>query len=332
MCDASVALRWAPKLILAAACTVQPLHAATVDAAKSYPSKPIRFIVNSLAGGGSDITARAIAQKLTEAWGRQVIVDNRPGASGAIAVEFTAKAVPDGYTICLIASSQILNPALNPRISDDFTRDIAAISQASTQFFVIYHNPSLPVKSVKELIAQARAQPGKLNYGTAGNASIHHLAWELFNHMTGAKLVHVPYKGGAAVVVAALSGDVQFGMGSLITLRPHLSSGRLRALATTAKTRSPAMPELPTVAEAGVPGYEAHQWYGVVTAANVPVAIIGKLNAGIVQSLKSPEVVQRLTTDGSTPVGSSPGEFGVFIKSEITKWRKLVKDAGLVLH
>jgi tripartite-type tricarboxylate transporter receptor subunit TctC len=297
-----------------------------------FPSKPIRFIVPVVAGAANDITTRAIAQKLTEAWGRQVIVDNRAGASGAIALETTAKAVPDGYTILMVTASQTVVSAVNPNLPYDLTKDLAAITLATSLFYVVYHSPSVPVKSIKELIAYAKANPGKLNYGTPGAGSLQHLAWEMFSHMAGAKLVHVPYKGGAQAIAATLASDVQIGFGTLVTLRPHMSAGRLQVLAITAKRRSSAAPDLPTVAEAGVPGYEVDQWYGVVTAAKVSPVIIKKLNAGIVEALKSPYVAQRLTADGSTPVGSSSEAFAAHIKSEIAKWGKLAKDLGLVLH
>jgi len=302
------------------------------QAQQNFPTKPVRFIVGLAPGGAQDATARAIAQKLSETWGRQVIVDNRPGATGAIALDLTAKAAPDGYTICLISAGTALNAAVNPKLPYDLTQDLAAVSQASSLFYVLFHSPSVPVKSIKELIAYAKANPGKLNYGVPGTGSLLHFAVEMFSHMTSAKLVHVPYKGGAAAVAALLAGEVQLGMVSLIALRPHMQSGRLRPLAITAKQRSPSVPELPTIAEAGVPGYEVVPWYGVVTSAKVSSAIIRKLNLGIAEALKSPDVVQRLAADGSTPVSSTSQEFAALIKSEIAKWRKLVKDAGLTLH
>jgi tripartite-type tricarboxylate transporter receptor subunit TctC len=330
MPDSSKALRFATAVFLAGACLAQHATAQT-DAAKDYPNKPIRILVGVTAGGGSDTTARAIAQKLTDAWGRQVVVDNRPGANAAIALDLAAKAAPDGYTICMIAASQTITAAVNPKLPYDLTKDLVGISQASSLFYVLYHIPSVPIKSIRELIAYAKANPGKLNYGTPGAGNLQHLAVEMFSYMAGVKLIHVPYKGGSAAVAAALAGEVQVGMGSLITARPHLSSGRLRALAITAKQRSPAVPELPTVAEAGVPGYEVTQWYGVIAGAKVAPAIIRKLNAGIVEALKSPDVVQRLAADGSTATSSSPEAFDAYIKSEMAKWRKLVKDVGLVL-
>ena len=302
------------------------------QAQQNFPTKPIRFIVGLAPGGAQDTTARAIAQTLSETWGRQIIVDNRTGAAGAIAVELTAKAAPDGYTICLIGAGAALNAVVNPKLPYDLTQDLAAVSQASSLFYVLVHSPSVPVKSIKELIAYAKANPGKLNYGVPGTGSLLHFAVETFSHMTGAKLAHVPYKGGTAAIAALLAGEVQLGMVTLTAIRPLMASGRLRLLAITAKQRSPSVPELPTIAEAGVPGYEVDGWYGVVTGAKVSPAIIRKLNAGITAALKSPDVVQRLAADGSTPVGSSSEEFGAHIKSEIAKWRKLVKDARLVLN
>jgi tripartite-type tricarboxylate transporter receptor subunit TctC len=195
----------------------------------------------------------------------------------------------------------------------------------------MYISPAVNAGSVKELIALAKANPDKLNYGSTGSGSLPHLAWEMFGHMAGVKLVHVPYKGGAQAVAAALTGDIQVGLGSLMTLRPLVSTGRLRALAITAKNRSPAAPDLPTVAEEGLPGFELNQWYGVVTSANVSTAVVKKLNAGIVEALRSPDLVHRLTSEGITPAGSSAQEFEAYIKAEIAKWRKVVADARLVL-
>ena len=310
----------------------QPLLAAQSDAGAGYPTKPVRFIVPFTPGAGTDTTARTLAQKLSEIWGQQVVVDNRTGAAGAIGVDLTAKADPDGYTICLISASHSVNSATNPKLPYDLTKDLQAISQATSLFYVVYIRPSVPANSIKELVAYARANPGKLLFGSSGTGGLQHFAGEMFNHLTGAKLVHVPYKGSAAVIPAMLAGDVQVGFGTLFGVRPQMASGRLKGLAITAGKRSPAAPELPTVAEAGVPGYEVNQWYGVIASAGVPRPIVRKLNAAIVEALKSPNVVKRLTADGSSPVGSSPEQFGAHIKSEIAKWRKLVKEAGLVLH
>jgi len=316
--------------VCAGACMAQPVLAA--DAAKDYPNKPIRFIAPFVPGAGTDTTARVIAQKLSEAWGHQVIVDNRTGAAGAIGVELTAQAAPDGYTICLISASHSVNSATNAKLPYELTKDLQAVTQVASLFYVVYHSPAVPVKSIKELIAYAKVNPGKLNFGTSGTGSLQHFAGEMFNHMTGIKLVHVPYKGSAAVVIAMLAGDVQVGFGTLFGVRPHMPSGRLRVLAITAKKRSPAAPELPTVTEAGVPGYEVDQWYGVITGAKVSPAIVRKLNAGIHDALKAPEVVQRMGADGSTPAPSTPEQFSAHIKSEIAKWRRLAKEAKLDLQ
>jgi tripartite-type tricarboxylate transporter receptor subunit TctC len=258
-------------------------------------------------------------------------VDNRTGAAGAIGVDITAKAPPDGYTICLISASHSVNSAVNTKLPYDLTKDLQAISQATSLFYAVYHTPTIPVKSIKELIAYSKANPGKLFFGSSGTGGLQHFAGEMFNHMTGSKIQHVPYKGSAAVIVAMLAGDVQVGFGTLFGVRPHMASGRLHVLAITAGKRSPAVPDIPTVAESGVPGYEVDQWYGILTGAKVPMPIVRKLSEGIAESLKAPDVAKRLASDGSTPVGSTPEQFSAHIKSEIAKWRKVAKEAHLEL-
>ncbi len=311
-----------------------PAHAASAPSAEvdKYPTKPIRLIAPFVPGGGTDITARAIAQKLTERWGQQVIVDNRAGAAGAIGVELTATALPDGYTICLISASHSVNSATNSKLPYDLTRDLQGISQATSLFYVMYVHPSVPAKSVRELIAYAKANPGKLSFGSSGTGGLQHFAGEMFNYLGGVKMVHIPYKGGAAATADALAGNIQVGVGTLLSSRAHYQSGRLRPLAITAKTRSPTAPEYPTIAEAGLPGYEVDQWYGIITSAKVPRPLVNKLAVAIAEGVKSPEAAQRFSAEGSTPVGSTPDEFNTHIRSEIAKWRKLVKDAALVLH
>jgi tripartite-type tricarboxylate transporter receptor subunit TctC len=306
------------------------LHAAQNDPAANYPNKPIRFIVPFSPGAGTDVTARTIAQKLSEKWGHQVVADNRTGAGGAIGVDYAAKATPDGYTICLISASNSVNSATNPSLPYDLVKDLQGISQATSLFYVVYIHPSVPAKSGKELVAYAKANPGKLNFGSSGSNTLQHFAGELFNHMAGVKMVHVPYKGTAAVIPAMLSGEVQVGFGSLIGTRSQMQAGRLRGIAITAAKRSPSI-DLPTVAESGVPGYEVDQWYGVITSSIVPQPIVRKLNAAIVEALQQPDVATRLAADGSTPVGSSPEQFNAHIKSEMAKWKKLVKEANLRL-
>ena len=310
---------------------VPQLAAAQPDLAKDYPNKPVRFIAPFAPGAGTDTTARTIAQKLSEKWGQQVVVDNRTGAAGAIGVEITAKAQPDGYTICLISASHSVNSATNSRLPYDLTRDLQGITQATSLFYAVYHSPSVPVKSVKELIAYAKANPNKLLFGSSGTGGLQHFAGEMFNYRAGVSLQHVPYKGSSGVITAMLSNEVQVGFGTMFGVRPHMASGRLKVLAITAAKRSPAVPDLPTVAESGVPGYEVDQWYGVITGAKVPRSIVNKVQAAIAESLKAPDVVQRLSADGSVPLGTSPDQFSAHIKAEIAKWQRLVKDAKLVL-
>jgi len=305
--------------------------AAAMEADK-YPTKPIRLIVPFVPGAGTDITGRTIAAKLTERWSQQVVVDNRPGAAGAIGVEFTANAAPDGYTICLISASHAVNAATNPKLPYDLTKDLQAISQATSLFYVMYVHPSVPAKNIQEFVAYAKANPGKLNFGSSGTGGLQHLAGEMFNYLAKVKMVHVPYKGGAAVITDVLANNIQVGYGTILSLRPHFKSGKLRGLAMSARQRSPSAPEIPTIAESGVPGYEVDQWYGIITSAKVQRPIVDKLQQGIAEALKSPETAQRLSGEGSTPVGSTPDQFGAHIRNEVAKWRKLVKEAGLVLH
>ena len=319
-------------LALAAAWAGSPMAQAAPAEADKYPAKPIRLIAPFVPGGGTDITARAIAAKLTERWGQQVIVDNRAGAAGAIGVDLTATAAPDGYTICLISASHSVNSATNSKLPYDLTKDLQAISQATSLFYVMYLHPSVPAKSIQELITYAKANPGKLSFGSSGTGGLQHFAGEMFNFYAGVKMVHIPYKGGAAATADALAGNIQVGFGTLLSSRMHYKSGRLRPLAITARQRSSTAPEYPTVAEAGLPGYEVDQWYGIITSAKVPRPLVDKLSLAIAEAVKSPETAQRLSGEGSTPVGSTPDQFSAHIRSEIAKWRKLVKDAALVLH
>ena len=301
------------------------------DAVKVYPNKPVRLIGPFTPGAGTDTTARLIAKHLSEQWKEQVIVDNRTGAAGAIGVDLTAKAQPDGYTICLISASMHVNSATNPNLPYDLTKDLQGISQATSLFYVLYINASVPVKSVQELVAYARSNPGKLNYSSSGTGGLQHLAGELFDYMAKTRMTHVPFKGTAAGVVANLSGEVQVGFGTLFGVRPHMQTGKLRGLGITASKRSPSV-DLPTVAESGVPGYNVDQMYGIIGSAKIPKPLVNKINAGIVTALKDPEVVKKLIADGSTPVGSTPEEYTATIRAEVDKWRKLAKAAGLKLH
>lgn len=307
------------------------VDAAQVSDADKFPVKPVRYIIPFPPGAGSDLTARTIAQKLSEIWKVQVIADNRTGASGVIGVEATANANPDGYTICHVTASHTTNAATNPKLPYDLNRDLQGVTQATSLYYVLYTSSTLPAKSVKELVAYAKANPGRLNYGSSGIGGLQHFAGELFAELAGIKMVHVPYKGSGAVIPAMLGGEVQLGFGSIYGVRSLVQQGKLKWLAITAAKRSPAV-DLPTIAEAGLPGYEVDQWYGVVASAKVPKPVIQKINASIRQALKSPDVVQRLTSDGATIVGSAPEEFSGYMKAEITKWKKLVKDANISLQ
>ena len=247
MRNSGKAFRMAAVAFCAGVWIVQPLYAAQADPAKDYPTKPVRFLVLSVPGAGTDTTARTIALKLSEKWRKQVVVDNRTGATGAIGLDLTATAVPDGYTICLISASHAVNSATNPNLPYDLTKDLQGITQATSLFYVVSVSPAVPATSVKELIAHAKANPGKLNFGSSGTGGLQHFAGEMFAHMAGVKITHVPYKGAAAVVVAMLAGEVQVGFTTMFGVRPHLASGRLKVLAISAAKRSPAMPELPTI-------------------------------------------------------------------------------------
>ena len=315
-------------VVLAAAASV----AGAAESVKAYPSKPVRLIAPFTPGAGTDTTARMLAKHLGEQWNQQVVVDNRTGAAGAIGVEIASQALPDGYTICLISASHSVNSATNPNLPYNLTKDLQGISQATSLFYAVYVNEKVPAKSIKELVAYAKANPGKLNYSSSGTGGLQHFAGEMFDHLAKTKMVHVPFKGSAAGIVANLAGEVQVGFGTLFGVRPHMQTGRLRVLAITAKKRSPAVPDIPTVDEAGVPGYEVDQWYGIIGGAKIPKPIINKIRDGIVVALKDPAVVKRLASDGSTPVGSTPEQFNAHIKSEVSKWNTLAKAAGLKLH
>ena len=282
-------------------------------------------------GAGTDLTARTLAQKLNEKWGQQVVADNRTGAGGAIGVDFAAKAIPDGYTICLISASNSVNSATNSMLPYNLEKDLQGITQATSLFYVLYIHPSIPAKSVAELITYTKANPGRLNFGSSGNNTLQHFAGEMLNHLAGIKIIHIPYKGTAAVIPAMMAGEVQVGYGSLIGTRPQMQAGRLRGIAITAAKRSPSI-DLPTVAEAGVPGYEVDQWYGVITSSRVPQSIVKKLSDAMIEGLQQPETAARLAGDGSIPVGSSPAQFTAHIKSEIAKWKRLVKEASLKME
>ena len=304
--------------------------AAFAAAPPNYPNKPVRFIAANSAGGGLDIVARAISPKLAAVFGYQVVVDNRAGAAGSLASEITAHAPPDGHTIMVGSLGGLaVNTNLYKGLSYHPLRDLAPVGWATSQSNVLVVNPSVSAKTVQELIALARAQPGKLTYGSSGAGNAGHLAAELFKSMTKTDMVHVPYKGGAPAMIDLIAGQVQLVFSSAPTAVPQVKAGKVRALAVTTLKRSTVLPELPTIAESGLPGYEADNWYGVVTTAGTPRPIVDYLNAEISRALQTAEVRQLLFNQGLEVKTSTPAEFGAYMKSEFEKWAKVIKDAGI---
>jgi tripartite-type tricarboxylate transporter receptor subunit TctC len=312
------------------ALTVALLLMACAAGAQPYPSKPIRLVVPSTPGGSVDTLARTVGPKLAERWGQQVIVDNRPGAGGAIAGELVAKAPPDGYTLLIgTVASLASNVSLQKHVPYDPAKDFAPVSLLATQNLMLLIHPSIPARSVKELVALAKSRPGHLSFASAGTGAGGHLSGELFKLLAGIDMLHVPYKGVAPALVDVISGQVSMTFASILSSLPQYRANRLRALAVTGGKRSAAAPELPTMQEAGVKDYESATWYGIVAPAATPSDIVGKLNAEIVAILKQPETHDRLSKEGADPVGNSPQEFGKFIRSEIEKWRKVIRAAGI---
>ncbi len=296
--------------------------------AQNYPMKPIRLVLPYPPGGGTDVIARPLAQKLTENLGQQVIVDNRGGAGGNIGMEFVAKSPPDGYTLLFALTAQFaVNPSLYPKLPYDPVRDYAPISLlANAPYFLVVH-PSVPAKSVAALIAFVKARPGQLAYSSSGNGSGAHLAGEMLRSLAHIDITHVPYKGAGPALPDLIAGQVQLSFVTYIATGPHIKSGRLRALGVTTAKRSPALPDLPAIAET-VPGYDSAVWYGFAAPAGTPGEIVARLNGEVLRVLAAPDFRGRITLEAITPIGSTPEEFGVFIKSEIVRWAKVVKDSG----
>lgn len=310
------------------------LAAAAVAAAASaasepvYPSRPIRLLVGFSPGGATDVVARILGKKLTDAWGQQVVVDNRPGAAGILATEMTAKANPDGHTLFFVSSSFAIQPSVNPKLPYDSLRDFSPVTLAVSSPYLLVVNPAVvEAKSVRELIDLAKARPGQLSCATAGPGSALQLAAELFHSMAGVKIVNVPYKG-AVFVTDLLAGNVQMAFSGLPQALPHIRSGRLRVLAVTTPARSAILPDTPTLAEAGVPGYDVTVWYGMIAPAGTPRAVISKLNSGIVRALQAADVRQILADLGIDPVGSTPEQFAATIRRDIEKWTQVARRTG----
>jgi len=312
------------------ACALVALAISAAAYAQVYPSKPIRMIVAYPPGGGTDIVGRMVAQKLSEALGQSVVVENRGGASGNIGTEIAARAAPDGYTVLMgNVAPNAINVSLFRNLPFDPVADFSPISLvASTPNILVVH-PATPARTVREVVALARAKPGTLNFASAGVGSSSHLAGELFRVLAGADIVHVPYKGAGPAMVDILSAQVQLYFATMPAAMPHVKSGKLVPIAVTSSRRSRAMPELPTIAESGVAGYEASTWYGLLAPAHTPGATVARLNEGILKILGDAALREKLADQGFEPVGDSPEEFAAYIKSEIAKWGKVIRDARI---
>lgn len=310
------------------ALAILPLVFVPLTFAQSYPNKPIRFLVGFPPGGTNDIVARALAQKLTENVGQSFVVENRGGANTAIATEIAARAAPDGYTILLNAPGHATNPALM-KLAFDPVKDFAFISLAAeTQNLVAVH-PSFPPRSVQELISFSKKHPGEINYASSGTGTTVHLSAELFQFMARVKWVHIPYKGGGPAVIELLAGQTSLMFANMPTVIQYVRGGKLRALASTGARRSSAAPDIPTVAESGIPGFDVTVWYGVSAPAATPRAIVNRLNSEIVGALNSPDLRERLKSQGADPVGNTPEQYTAFIQNEIAKWAKVIQAAGI---
>ncbi len=319
-----VPLRGFRYYVLALLCAV-PL----LGLAQTYPSKPIRFIVGQGPGGATDIVARALAQKLSENLGHSVVVDNRTGAAGSIGATLAARATPDGYTALVVPRAYAINPSLYKKLPFDPLTDLQPITLIANAPSILLVNPGVPASSVNELIELARTKPKELNFGSGGMGSASHLAGELFLSMTGVEMVHVPYKGTGPALMEAAGGRVQVVISSVVSALPHVRSGRLRALGVTSINRSSMMPELPTVSEAGVPGYEFGSWYGVLVPAGTPKRLLMKLHSEIVKALNDAKLKALLAADGGQVVGNTPEQFGAFLRSEMVKSENIIKSRGI---
>ncbi len=319
-----------PALALALFLAAIPGQApAAQPAANAYPERPIRLLIAQAAGGNADIIARALAEGLSERLGQNVVADNRPGASGIIATELTVRAAPDGYTILLVPSSFGVNPAANRKLPYDQLRDLAPITMVASAPNVLVVGPALKIKTVADLVQAAKANPGKLTYGSSGNLGSPHLAGELFELMTGTDMVHVPYKGAATAMIDLIGGRISMSFASLPSAIAHIRAGRLHPIAVTSEKRFPLTPELPTIAESGLPGFETTAWQGLVAPARTPPAIIKRLNAESVQVINHPAMRERMIQNGAEPVGSTPEALWDFARKQIAKWGKVIKAAGI---
>ncbi len=302
---------------------------AAPSAAQTYPDRPLRLIVPYAPGGGTDLTSRLIARRLTENFNQQVIVDNRAGGAGNIGCEIAARSAPDGYTLLTAGISFSINVSIFARLNYDPVRDFDPVSLVATVPLIVVVHPAVPATSIRELIALAKAKPGTLNYASGGTGTANHIAGELFKYMTGTDIVHVPYKGGGPALADVIGGQVQLLFNTMTSTVGFMNSGKLRALAVTGAKRSPGVPNLPTVAEAGVPGFDVGAWFGIVVPRGTPRALVNKLNGEIVRITRQPEAREQFAAQGAEAVGSTPEEFGGHLRTEIDKWAKVAKAAGM---
>jgi tripartite-type tricarboxylate transporter receptor subunit TctC len=317
---------WRAMLLLVMLAAVPATHAATSDA---YPNRPIRLLVGVPPGGANDFVARAIAQQLTEQLGQSVVVENRGGAGGNIAADFVAKSAPDGYTLFLsVIGTMAINPSLYPSMPFDSIKDFATISQLTSMPQVMLVHPSIPAKNLPEFIAYAKKNPDKISFASGGSGTATHLAAELFKTMAGVEMVHVPYKGNGPATVDLLSGRVTVMFDQIATALPSVRDGRLNAMGVSTAKRSPAAPDIPTIAEAGLPGYDVTTWHGLVAPAGTPRPIIDRLHDEVVKALNSPMVKERFAAAGIVPVSSTPEQFAAFTQAEVVRWRAVVKASG----
>ena len=297
--------------------------------AQTYPLKPVRLISPYASGGGSDTLARILGQKLYEAWGQPVVVENRPGAAGTLGAETVARATADGYTLLVTPSAVLtINPHLYAKLRYDTFKDFIPVTMASNSPYLLVVHPKIPASSVKELIAYAKMNPGKMNYSSSGNGSSTHLAGVIFNNMAGVEIVHIPYKGAAPAIVDLLAGNIQMRFSSVVPVLPHVRSGRLRGIAISSPKRYGPLPDMPTIAESGLPGYAVESFYAVVAPAHTPRAIVSKINAEVVRNLRSPEVAAHMAADGAEVIGSSPEELAKALRDDYARWAQPVKDSG----
>ena len=316
------------KIAIRLALTMMLGMAALNAHAQTYPAKPVRFIVPFPPGGPTDIMGRLAAQRLTEAWGVQVVADNRAGAGGNIGSELCAKSPPDGYTICMMTVAQSISPSIYPKLGFDPLKDFAPVTLMATLPSLLMVHPSLPVKNVKELVALAKAKPATLTYASTGNGTSPHMLMEMFKWMAGGiNLVHVPYKGASPAMIDQISGQIDVAFSTAIAALPFVQQGKVRAIAVSTKDRFAPLPDLPTVEQGGIKGYDGSSWQGVVMPANTPRDMIAKANAELVKMLKSPDMKEKILLQGGIAIGNSPDEFAAYMKSEIDKWAKVAKAA-----